>query len=182
MSFTLGGFATRLLEMEVDIKSAEEAILEKVARLVEKRAKKAIGTYDFGWTPLAESTKADRERQGYAADKPLLRTGELRDSIGHVTTRENGQAVAYIGTSDPIAKFQELGTSKIPPRSFLAAAAMQSEQEVHRMIERAIIGALSSRESHEWREILHLFREIGHDVKEATDDVRGKDGDDGEKR
>jgi hypothetical protein len=51
-------------------------ILEPVAVMLETSAKTAIGTYRFGWPPLAESTLARK-----AADTPLLETGELRDSI-----------------------------------------------------------------------------------------------------
>ncbi|MBV8613726.1 MAG: hypothetical protein JOY66_08120 [Acetobacteraceae bacterium] len=50
---------------------------------------------------------------------PWLRTGKLRASI----TCEATDTVAVIGSSDPVAVDQELGTSAIPPRPFLATVA-----------------------------------------------------------
>lgn len=85
-----------------------------------------------------------------------------------------GEVSGYVGTNNKVAQFQ---MAKIPPRSFLAAAAMQSEEEIHRMLEKMVIGALS-REGHEWREVLHLFKEIGHDVRELFDDIVDEDDDD----
>lgn len=95
--------------------------LQESAELIRDEAKRVIGTYDYGWPPLADKTV---ERKG--ADTPLLETGEMRDSIecavhGHV---------AIVGTDDPKAKFHELGTVHVPPRSFLRGAAMAKEHEV----------------------------------------------------
>ena len=50
---------------------------------------------------------------------PWLRTGKLRASI----TCEATDTAAVIGSSDPVAVYQELGTSAIPPRPFLAGVA-----------------------------------------------------------
>jgi hypothetical protein len=76
-----------------------------------------MGTYDYDWPQLAESTQRERERLGFAANEPLLRTGDLRESIEYtVLPRE---AAVEIGSNDKIAVYQELGTSRIPPRSFL---------------------------------------------------------------
>lgn len=42
---TCTDFAAHLLTMDADIKSAEEAAMERACRMVGKRAKKAIGQY-----------------------------------------------------------------------------------------------------------------------------------------
>lgn len=107
------------------------------AVVVKEAAKAAIGTYSFNWPPLAPSTLARK-----AADTPLLETGELRDSIQH---HVDGH-VAHIGTNDGRAVFHELGTVRIPPRSFLVQAAIHKETEVHRIIEREVVLHLSKRQ------------------------------------
>jgi hypothetical protein len=56
----------------------------------------------------------------------------MRDSIEHrVETEGLGMEVAgLVGTDNEIAKYQELGTRTIPPRSFLGEAAMHKEEEI----------------------------------------------------
>jgi hypothetical protein len=129
-------FAARVRQLNLTM----EAACEKACKMVEKEAKRVIGGYDYGWTPLAEATKEDRAAHGFPADEPLLRTGEMRDSIEHNVGREGSQVVGLVGTNHPIAKYQELGTSHIPPRSFLGEAAMHKEGAIHRMMGKAIIG------------------------------------------
>src|SRR5258708_1324272 len=116
---SMAAFALHLGEMVVTTVEAEKRALERAAKLVEKTAKAEIGEYQdgagevVGWAELADSTKADRVHQGFPENEPELRTGKLRDSIGHrVGTNE-----AVIGSDDPVMEYQELGTSKMPPRS-----------------------------------------------------------------
>jgi phage gpG-like protein len=111
--FSLTDFAARLAMMEADIRLPEEAIVEKAAQMIEERARDAIGTYEFGWPQLAEATQQERERLGFTPNDPLRRTGRLKYSIGRVSGREGGEAVAYVGTNDPNAKYHEFGTSVV---------------------------------------------------------------------
>ncbi len=76
-------------------------------------------------------------------DKPWLRTGALRDSIEATT---NGLEAA-IGSNDPAAAPQELGTSRIPPRPFLAPVAAASGEEVARAIGDRVAQALTGAEA-----------------------------------
>jgi phage gpG-like protein len=71
-----------------------------------------------------------RKRLG---DTPLLETGELRDFISYLVTREGLETVGYVGSDDPRAPFHEYGTSRIPPRPFLLAAVVQKEHAIHAM-------------------------------------------------
>ena len=109
----------------------DEAYLEAVGSKIEHDAKEIIGHYqrsDTGpfpaWDELAASTKADRVSKGFSENNPLLRTGELRDSIGHEV---RGHSVA-IGSDLDIAIYQEMGTATIPPRPFLRIAAFRSKK------------------------------------------------------
>ena len=138
----LGEFAVHMLTAASDARLAEEAILEKACVMVEKEAKSAIGTYRYDWPQLAESTQQDRARHGFPPNEPLLRTGELRDSIGHYVAMAEDPPAGYVGTNDPIAKFQELGTRAIPPRSFLGSAATDKELEIHEMAGRVMAGVM----------------------------------------
>jgi phage gpG-like protein len=73
---------------------------------------------------------------------PLLETGELRDSI----TWNSDATEGYVGSNNPKAIWQELGTSRgIPPRPFIARAAVQMEGEVDKMAERAVAAAFEER-------------------------------------
>jgi hypothetical protein len=106
--------------------------MEKACKIVEDEAKRVIGTFDYGWPDLKESTQSQRESLGYEPDEPLLRTGEhIRDTIQHnVVVHPFGAAHGYVGSDSDIAVYQERGTSRIPPRSFLVGAAHAKEKQV----------------------------------------------------
>lgn len=135
---SLEAFAAVLTGLILGVDEANRHSLEKSAKIVEKEAKDAIGTYKFGWPQLAPSTQKQREHEGFAPNEPLLRTGELRDSIEHKADHKE----AHIGSDLDIAIYQELGTSKIPPRSFLQESLRRKTQEVLDVIGRGVVGAL----------------------------------------
>ncbi|MBB3175411.1 HK97 gp10 family phage protein [Endobacter medicaginis] len=120
---TLAGFAERLERAALEYELLQRELLDQVGDAVAADAKSRIGTYDGNeWPALAESTIADRVRRGYSPDEPLLRTGQLRDSIQHEV---DGDTVT-VGSGLDIAAYQELGTSRIPPRPFIAPAMMHA--------------------------------------------------------
>ena len=140
---TLVGFIGFLAGAQARIDEATHRGLER-ARIVEREAKSEIGSYQgaagpFGaWPELAESTQADRVALGFSANDPLLRTGEMRDSISH----EVGDKEAVVGSSDERAVWQELGTRTIPPRSFLGGAAFRKAEEVANVLGHAAVMGL----------------------------------------
>src|SRR5580692_4771055 len=99
---SMGEFALHINTLILAQRAADHAALERAAKLIERRAKKKIGEYQeqagpfIAWPELAESTKADRARQGYPEDEPLLRSGEMRDSIEHVVIDNEAQ----VGSND----------------------------------------------------------------------------------
>lgn len=102
--------------------------------VAESKAREAIGTYRYDWTPLAESTQADRVRQGWPADEPLLRTGALAASIQHKVETTPIGAEGLVYSDDIIAFYQEMGTDRgIPPRSFLYKGLIESLGEAGRI-------------------------------------------------
>jgi HK97 gp10 family phage protein len=165
---TLSSFAdlaARLATADADMKLAEEAILEKACQLIEDDAKAAIGTYKYSWPQLAEATQEQRVALGYSANEPLLRTGDLRDSIGHVVSGNEG----FVGTNDPVAPFHEFGTSKIPPRPFLGPALEAVGPKIEKMAGRMMMGAMlhGGPNYHELKTILHEIGKAYHELKEA---------------
>jgi HK97 gp10 family phage protein len=101
-----------------------EVGLAKVGEFAEKLAKSYIGHEQEAWAPLAASTLADKAAKGYDVPAPLLRTGELRDSITHEVLA--AELAVVVGSTEKIAAYQELGTSRIPPRPFIEPGLKQA--------------------------------------------------------
>ena len=139
-------FIDHLLKVAEAEQVAARRALQESAKIVEKRAKEKIGEYQeqtgpfIAWPELAEATKADRIRQGYSEDDPLLRTGEMRDSIGRATSPDGLEV--QIGSNDDKAVWQELGTEHIPPRSFLGGAMADKLPDIKKIMGRAVVAAL----------------------------------------
>lgn len=99
----------------------------EVRLLVEGAAEEAralIGQELPEWPPLTARTIAEKQRLGYTGQisetDPLLRTGQLKASISAESEATTTGAVGIVGSDDKIAAYQELGTSKLPPRPFIA--------------------------------------------------------------
>jgi hypothetical protein len=117
---------------------AETKALEKAAKVVEAEAKREIGEYQAGagpfaaWAELADYTKEDRLKRGYTENDPGLRTGEMRDGIGHAVHGSE----AVVGSNDDKLVWFELGRAGVnggepqPPRSVLGIAAVHKSKEV----------------------------------------------------
>jgi hypothetical protein len=174
--FSLLGFIAELPAIARDVEASGPKIVEQACKIIQKKAKAAIGKEHELWAPLAESTIADKAHHGFPTPKPLLRTGELRDSIEYTAHGLQG----WVGSDLDIAVYQELGTKHIPPRSFLASSAIASEDKIHRMAAATTIATLSGygRHAGEIREILHLLHRAGHAFKELIDDLLDDDDDD----
>ena len=170
---SLGSFAAHLLTIEADLKLSQEVCVEKACRMVEKEAKTAIGTYRYDWPRLEPETVA-RKAKG---DTPLLETGELRDSIEHIVGREGTEVVGYVGTNNPIAKYHELRTRNIPPRSFLGEAAMRQEHKILAMMERTIAATFDHGGPHyrELRELFHVLHMAYVETKKLAHEFLDED-------
>lgn len=111
-----------------------------IVKEIEETAKEEIGVYQpavgpfEAWAPLAESTKADRVRSGYTEDDPLLRSGELKNSI----ESEVVGLAAIVGTKSEIGLWQEMGTDRIPPRPFIGPAYVIKIDPLMNAVGRAI--------------------------------------------
>lgn len=171
-AFTLESFA-KFIGEEVAasrLPHAEAVALEVGAKMIADEAKRVIGTYDYNWPRLAQSTQADRVAQGYPADEPLLRTGEMRDSIEYTVHAEVGEA--DIGSNSDIAVYQELGTGTIPPRPFLAGAASAMGEHVAEAMGEIIFSEMEavSLENEIMRKALEALKEVGKTVRDIAED------------
>jgi len=112
---------------------AKKVILETAGEEVEKNAKSKFGNYQEAigpfdkWEELADSTKADRVRQGYSENEPLLREGDLRDSI----SRSVEEDAVSVGSTSEIMVYQELGTKNIKhPRAAIGPAMFEKKARI----------------------------------------------------
>jgi hypothetical protein len=96
--------------------------------MVHDEARRVIGEGYAEWPALAPSTLARK-----MLNTPLLETRELRASIEWQSHGLEGA----VGSNNDKAVWHELGTARIPPRSFLAGAAMAMEYKIHKMAARA---------------------------------------------
>jgi hypothetical protein len=131
-TFTLKGAAKHFLLGAAAIVETTRLELDLIGKTLTKEAKSEIGNYqpamgDFEqWPELADSTKRDRVRKGFSENEPLLRTGEMRDSISY---NVKGLDLAVGSTSDTMV-YQELGTSRIPARPVLGTALYKHRDKI----------------------------------------------------
>jgi hypothetical protein len=140
----MASFAAHLATLAVAVKKAEHQMLDRVGKQVKKRAKAKIGNYQdaappfAGWAELADATKEDRLRQGFTENDPGLRTGDMRESIGH---KVHGNEVT-IGSNDDKLVWFELGTEKQPPRSVLGGAMAEEMPRLKQILGEGMVAAL----------------------------------------
>jgi hypothetical protein len=167
--FSLLEFIAELPAIERDLHMSGPKIIEEACKIVQKKAKAAIGKQHAEWAPLAQSTIEDKQQHGFPTPKPLLRTGELRDSIKYTVRGLEGA----VGSDLERAPWLELGTSRMPPRSFLVSSAISSEDKIRRLAAATTIAALSGfgHNAHSVREMLHLLHQAGHAIYELGEDI-----------
>ena len=142
----MGQFAAELVAIEVGFHMQLARGLEKIGSIVEKTAKDEFGVYQEAigpfprWEELADSTKQDRVSKGFTENDPLLRSGALRDTVGHQTDADKLETV--IGSTSDIAVYQELGTEKIPPRPFLGPAVESNHEAIKKIVGGAAVKGL----------------------------------------
>jgi phage gpG-like protein len=174
-AFTLLGFVAHLATVERDLHELGPAIVARACEMVCEEAKRVIGTYDYGWTPLAPSTLAHK-----MMNTPLLESGAMRASIEWNSEGNQG----YVGSNSDIAVFQEFGTVKIPPRPFMAGAAVAMGDKIHRMAARAVMAVMLGQGLHsvEMRELLHFLKHAAHRFKEDVEGMMPEDEDENKGR
>lgn len=143
--FTLSSFSGHLLAMAGSSDKAAGSAVRTSAEMVRDEAKRVLGTYEYGWTPLQPATVKRKSR----GDTPLLETGELRDSIvtsvgqNRVSSGQFSAGFsAMVYSTSPKAVWHELGTRTVPPRPFLLPAALRLERDVVALVGKSIFNSL----------------------------------------
>jgi phage gpG-like protein len=156
--------AAKLGQVIIDTELAAQIALTEAAEMVREAARALIGYPNSAWAALAESTLAHK-----GADTPLLETGELRDSIEKTV----GHCVAWVGSNNDKALWQEFGTLHIPPRSFIGMAAIECEERIHKLTRDVIGRAFAGHGAGGLHELIHIakeIRELGHKLAEYLPD------------
>ena len=128
-------FAGNVEQMPVAFATAAEVgatLVKEVARAKIGHYQEAVGPFNK-WDDLKPATVAQKKALGYADDEndnPLLRTGEMRDSI----KSESSPAGFIVGSTSPIAGYQEFGTEHIQPRPFIGPALFESTPGILRAV------------------------------------------------
>ena len=126
---TPGALAELLEGAVVRIRPSLVETTETLMTVGAQQARDAIGTYEWGWTPLAAATMEDRVQKGFSANEPLKRTGALQASVVGESEPMAMGAEGAIGSSDRIAYYHEFGTKNMPARSIFAMAMMICTEE-----------------------------------------------------
>jgi phage gpG-like protein len=160
--YSVLGFVAKLGAIERDMHILGQAIVARACELVCAEAKRVIGEGYPEWPALQPETLAHK-----MMNTPLLETGELRASIEWQSHGLEGA----VGSNNDKAVWHELGTSRIPPRSFLMGAAMHMEDKIHKMATKAVVAVMLGKGLHgsEMAELIHLLKHVGHAVGEAVD-------------
>lgn len=141
---SIGQMIAHLALMDAQTTLALHHGLKKCVMAIEGTAKKEFGVYQgevkpfAGWAPLADVTQAARVSLGYTPDDPLLRSGELRDTVSH----QIDGLEAVIGSDSDVMVYQELGTDRIPPRAVLGPAAIRNKALIMRTLGHAVAEGL----------------------------------------
>jgi hypothetical protein len=124
-----------LVDMEIETTAAV------IAEAAAAEAKYIIGHKQPDWDSLADPTKEQKGRMGFSGPEfsPLLRTGEMRDSIKWIATSMGG----VIGSNDKVLYWHEVGTPKMPPRPVLGRALLSTIPLLEQMLGETAVRLLS---------------------------------------
>jgi phage gpG-like protein len=106
-----GAFADHLDRVAFNLVDAPFEAAHIAAPLMADAVKEVFG-HDPPLQTLADSTQAERAQLGYAPNEPLVRSGELRESVEH----EADGTIAGMGSANFLAPIHEFGNAHIPPR------------------------------------------------------------------
>jgi phage gpG-like protein len=123
--------AALFVEIGEEIEKAERVVVARACVMIAEEAKHVLGTDGYGWPALSPETKKTQPGM-------LLETGELRDSIEWTAEEKEG----WVGSNNDKAVWHELGTSKIPARTFLLGAAIAKLPEITAMAGQTVVARI----------------------------------------
>ncbi len=162
----LGEMALILVKNEVKTLLMLDAALERVLKKVEATAKAEFGKYQPAaapfpaWPELADATKDERVALGYSENDPLLREGDLRESIEH---RKTEPLEGEVGSTDERMPYSEFGTANEPPRSVLGPALYRSKDFIHMTVGAAVVAGFMGASN--YGEAGRIHESLGYDFR-----------------
>jgi HK97 gp10 family phage protein len=165
----LASFQAHMLEVMSRASSTHgRHALRTAATIVWREARGAIGQDNWQpgppflspWPDLAISTEEEKDRLGFTGTvseyDSLLRTGKVRDSIKWKVHKDNKGF--SVGSDDPVARYLELGTKNMPPRSFIGGALARTKDRIVKRLGEGLHNSL-----------------LGEGVHEGAMDIEGED-------
>lgn len=145
---SFGALARALERAAAELPLTYAAAMRAGGESVKNDAQERIGHYQAGWDLLQPATVAQKIRMeiapgGDGGDNPLLRTGDMRDSIA----AESTDAGFVVGSAADVLAYQEIGTSRIPPRPVLAPALKHMAPFITTVLGRAVEKTLAGDQS-----------------------------------
>ena len=137
-----------------------ETAVKDAAVEIQRRAREKLGTYQPGWPELADGTKKQRVALGWSENDPLLRSGELANSIGYRVHWSWRGWDAAVGVPDvmigdgskenpmrsaaTVAMVMELGSPRhnVPARPFLGPTGAELAPQLAHQIARKVVAGL----------------------------------------
>jgi phage gpG-like protein len=160
----LAAAAAHFHELKHDLDEIGPEIIKRACIMVWTEARRVLGTEGYGWPALSPETLAHKTQSGM-----LKETGGLHDSIKWSSEGNEGR----VGSDDDKAVWHELGTSRIPARTFLVGAAMVTEPAIHAMAAKAAMAVASggSLYGSELHALIHALKHVAHEAKELGHQV-----------
>lgn len=122
---------------------AQDAV--RAFREFSKRAttdlKKALNTGAIMVERTAKESFKGRDDESIKGEPPRVDTGRLRASITHRLTEDEDGTFAEVGTNVEYALDVENGTSKTWPHPFMFPALAMNQEEIIKMISKAVADA-----------------------------------------
>ncbi len=139
--FNVKGLIAHLEKAEVKADGLPELLAGVAAPMLAENVKKVMGDTSL-IANLAQATQDDRERKGYERNVPLIREGDLRDSIefAAVSAIPERGFIAVAGSDDPRAKWLNDGTAgryPIPARPHFGIGLGFTHEELEPIIGKA---------------------------------------------
>lgn len=126
--------------------------LEKSVELIEKTARSEFGQYQPAvgafpaWVELADYTKDERLKLGFSENDPLLRTGDLANSLEHAV--DFSRLEGGVGSTDERMVYHEFGTVNMPPRPVLGPALFRNRRAIEILVGGALTAGLMGASRH----------------------------------
>lgn len=99
----------------------------------------AVGPYPE-WAPLADSTITEKARLGYDTPFPLIREGDLKNSISYQVDRQAATVVVYLFSTDWKMPLHEYGSpaANLPARPVLGPTVYERREAYTQEVEQEI--------------------------------------------